>query len=181
MAVWKRSIDLDSSRSSCRRTNIGTRTTSHMTTSTIAMRIVELTAPLPSHQSQGDHTLTTGSPGPEEARGVSGRAVRTDRPRSAQRLVQPTDQAAGRVLDRQRVRQVVPPRAVDVEVADQVALLAEAQLLHHPAAGPVLGADVDLDAVQADRAEAVVGDERDGGRDDAAPGVSPVDPVANLP
>jgi hypothetical protein len=52
MAVAKRSIDRLSARSSPRRTNIGTRTTNHITTSTMAMRIVELTVPLPSHESQ---------------------------------------------------------------------------------------------------------------------------------
>src|SRR5690349_17834976 len=81
------------------------------------------------------------------------------------------------VLGGQRVPDVVTPGAVDVEVLGMVRLLAEAELLHHPAAGPVLGADVDLDPVQSTGGEAVVNGEREGGGGDPSAGDPGVDPV----
>ena len=56
------------------------------------------------------------------------------------------EHAAGHVLGEQRVGEVVAPVAVDVEVAAQQALAAEAQPLDQPLAGPVLGPDVGLHA-----------------------------------
>src|SRR5436309_2780438 len=58
---------------------------------------------------------------------------------------------------------VVAPRAVDVQEALVVALLAQAELLDDAQARTVLGADVHLDAVQTDLAETVVDDQRERG------------------
>ncbi len=76
------------------------------------------------------------------------------------------------------VEAVVAPLAVDVEEAGGVADLAEAELLDHAQGVGVLGADRDLDPVQAAGGEAVVDRHREGARDDAAAGVLLVDPVA---
>src|SRR4051812_34099509 len=89
-----------------------------------------------------------------------------------ERLVPAGQQAAlvGQVLGGHRVAEVIAPVAVDVEVPVVVRLLPEAQLLHDPAARRVVGADVDLDAVQAPGAERVVDDQGQRGRGDALAG-----------
>ena len=64
--------------------------------------------------------------------------------------------AGGRLLGQQRVGEVVAPVAVDVQVAAQQTLLAEAEPLDEPPAAHVLRADVGLHPVQPHRAEGVV-------------------------
>src|SRR5690625_2467928 len=92
---------------------------------------------------------------------------------------QPLQQPAGDLLGGEREGAVVAPVAVDVEVAPPHALVAEAELGHHPQAGGVLRADVDLQAVQAQLGEAVVAGQRDRRRDDAPAGHVPAHPVAD--
>src|SRR5690606_1064757 len=96
------------------------------------------------------------------------------------RTAPPGQQPTRHVLDRERVADVVAPGAVDVELTPAYALLAEAELLHHPSAGVVLRPDVRLDPVEADREEAVIDGHGEGGGDDAPPGERAVDPVAHL-
>ena len=86
----------------------------------------------------------------------------------------------GHLLGREREQPVVAPVPVDVQVALGVADLGEAELLHHPQARDVLRPDRHLDPVQVELEEAVVGDQRDRGRDHALAGVPLVDPVADL-
>ena len=90
------------------------------------------------------------------------------------------EHAAGQVLGEQRVGEVVPPVAVDVQVAAQQPLPLEAQPLDQPLARAVLRADVGLQPVQPDRAEGVVADQGDGQRRHAPPGHLAVDPVAEV-
>ena len=89
------------------------------------------------------------------------------------------EQPLGHVLDGQGERPVVAPPVLDVQEPHAQALVAEPELLDDAQRRTVLGADVDLDAVQAQGAEAVVGGERDGGRRDAAPGHVLGHPVAD--
>src|SRR4051795_9835903 len=51
------------------------------------------------------------------------------------------------ILARQRIGDVVAPLPRDVQECLAYALVAEAELFHHPSAGGVLRSDVDLDAV----------------------------------
>ncbi len=69
--------------------------------------------------------------------------------------VQPDQDPPGRLLAGDREDPVVAPLAVDVEEVRRVADLADAELLHDPQRVGVLGADADLDAVQAAEEEAV--------------------------
>ena len=78
------------------------------------------------------------------------------------------EQPARHVLDGERERAVVAPAVLDVQVPLAQPLVAEAQLLDDPQRRPVLRPDVDLDAVQPERVEAVVGGQRDGRRGDPA-------------
>src|SRR5699024_12691310 len=59
--------------------------------------------------------------------------------------------------------------------------VAEAELVDHTQTGGVLRADVDLDAVESEREEAVVDGHRHGDGSDAATGHTRVDPVPYLP
>src|SRR5690349_12279138 len=59
-------------------------------------------------------------------------------PQRGQRVAPAGQQSAGDVFRRQRVTQVITPGPVDVQVPAPQAFLAEAQLLHHPAAGVIL-------------------------------------------
>src|SRR5699024_12650876 len=59
--------------------------------------------------------------------------------------------------------------------------VAEAELVDHTQTGGVLRADVDLDAVESEREEAVVDGHRHGDGSDAATGHTRVDPVPDLP
>src|SRR3954452_7976097 len=72
---------------------------------------------------------------------------------SPRRLLPPTQKATGHLVPRQRVGDVVTPLPRDVQEPAPQPLLAEAELLDHPAARGVLRSDVDLDPVQPDRAE----------------------------
>src|SRR6185312_4741062 len=76
--------------------------------------------------------------------------------------------------------EVIAPVAVDVQVSMVVGLLAEAELLHDPAAGEVVRADVHLDAVQPAGAEGVVDDERERGGDDAPAGNARINPISGV-
>src|SRR5664280_313408 len=79
----------------------------------------------------------------------------------------------------QREALVVAPVAVDVQEARPPALVPEAQLLHDPQRRDVLGPDVDLDAVELHRLEAVVGRQGNRRRRDAATCPALVDPVTD--
>src|SRR5215471_15294038 len=57
-------------------------------------------------------------------------------------------QAPLHILDRDGVAEMVPPRAVDVQVAAAQALLVEAELFHDAPARVVLRSDARLDPVQ---------------------------------
>src|SRR5215470_10070712 len=65
-------------------------------------------------------------------------------------------QAPVHVLDRDGVAEVVPPGAVDVQVAAAQALLVETELFHDAPARVVLRADARLDPVQPYHEETMV-------------------------
>src|SRR5690606_25742022 len=75
---------------------------------------------------------------------------------------------------------MVAPGSVDVEIAGPQPLLAESEFFDDPAAGAVLGANADLQAVQTYGAETVVGGHRHGRRHHPAPGHRLVHPVAHV-
>src|SRR5674476_1005905 len=79
----------------------------------------------------------------------------------------------------QREALVVAPVSVDMQEARPQALVPEAQLLHDPQRRGVLGPDVDLDAVELHRLEAVVGRQGNRRRRDAATCPALVDPVTD--
>ena len=81
--------------------------------------------------------------------GVSPCALRGPGDQRGMRRCQWASTPAGQILGEQRVGEVVAPVAVDVQVAAQQALLAEAQALDEALAGQVLRPDVGLHAVQA--------------------------------
>src|SRR6202012_4587305 len=83
-------------------------------------------------------------------------------------------------LSGDRVADVVPPAAVDVQLPDPDAFVPETELFHHPAGCDVLGADGGLQPVHPHAAEAVVDGHRQRRGDDPAPGVGLVDQVADL-
>ena len=87
--------------------------------------------------------------------------------------------APGTFLGGHREDAVVSPRAVDVQEARGIADLSQAQLLHQSQRVAVLGSDADLDAVQADRPEAVVHHHRHGPWGDTPAGDVSRDPVAD--
>src|SRR5690242_13696788 len=68
----------------------------------------------------------------------------------------PGQQASLHVLDRDGVAEVVPPGAVDMQVAAAQALLVEAEFFHHAPARVVLRADARLDPVQPHHEETMV-------------------------
>ena len=72
------------------------------------------------------------------------------------RLHQSRDGAPAVLLAGPCHQEMIAPRPVDVEVAPQQPLLAETAPVQHHAAGGVLRANVDLDAVQADAARGTV-------------------------
>src|SRR5690349_12687163 len=76
---------------------------------------------------------------------------------------------------------MVAPGPVDVEITGPEALLAESEFLHDASAGPVLGTNADLDAVQADGPETVVHDKRHRRRHHATAGHRLVHPVTDMP
>src|SRR5690606_40218413 len=92
----------------------------------------------------------------------------------------PGEQAPGDVLDGEGVAEVVPPRAVDVQLALAQPFFAEAELLDHPPALVVLGADAGLHPVESLGEEGVVDRQRDRGGHHPASGGGAVDPVADL-
>ena len=108
--------------------------------------------------------------------GASSRPCRPPRGDPASR----SQRLAGEVLGRQGEGQVVAPGPGDVQVVRAQPLATEAQLAHHGQAGGVLGPDVDLDAVQPERAERVVARQGQRGRDDHLPGDRPAHPVADV-
>ena len=59
----------------------------------------------------------------------------------------PYEQPARCVLDGQRVANVVAPGSIDVKLTTPNAFFPESELLNHPAAGLILGADVRLQPV----------------------------------
>src|SRR3954454_6551037 len=72
------------------------------------------------------------------------------------------DHATTGLLREEGVAEVVPPAAVDVQVAAEQPLLTEAEPFDQPPARPVLRADVGLQPVQPGRAERVIADQRHG-------------------
>src|SRR5699024_5208270 len=91
------------------------------------------------------------------------------------------EQTVGHLLGEHGEGAVVAPLAVDVHVPLPQTFVAEAELVDHTQTGGVLRADVDLDAVESEREEAVVDGHRHGDGSDAASGDTRVDPVPDLP
>src|SRR3954453_9225290 len=91
-----------------------------------------------------------------------------------------SEQSVGHLLRGEREHEMVAPGAVDVEITRPQSLLAESEFLDDPTAGPVLRANADLDAVQADRAATMVHDKRHRGRHHSAPGHRLVHPVTDV-
>jgi hypothetical protein len=75
---------------------------------------------------------------------------------------------------------MIPPRPVDVQVPRAHALLPESEFLHHSATRGVFRPNADLDSVQSDRTEAVVGGERYGCRYHTAAGDRLIHPVTDM-
>ena len=86
----------------------------------------------------------------------------------------------GHLLGGQGERPMVAPRPVDVQVGAPHPLVAEPELVHHPQARGVLRPDVDLQPVQTDPPEAVVGAQGQGRWHDPVPGDAAVDPVTDV-
>jgi hypothetical protein len=75
---------------------------------------------------------------------------------------------------------VVLPRPPDLEVVAGGALVAQVELLDHPAAGLVAGHDGDLDPVELQLFEGQAQDQDERLGDESSPGLGLVDPVADV-
>src|SRR3954452_22440666 len=127
-----------------------------------------------------DHPATLDHPGAVVS---TDSTTRNARPPGAALIaggLEPVEEATGALLGGQGEQPVVPPAAVDVEITGGVADLREAEFLHHPEAGGVLGPDCHLDTVQAQLEQAVVDGQGHSGRDHVLAGVALVHPVADL-
>src|SRR5699024_11832128 len=90
-------------------------------------------------------------------------------------------QTFGHCLEEYGEGALAAPLAVDVHVPRPQTFVEEAELVDHTQTGGVLRTDVDLDAVESQRVEAVVDGHRHGDVSDAATCHTRVDPVPELP